>query len=90
MERILISQCYDGASVISGDKSEVQKKIRDIVGTRCFYVHCYAHRLNLVVVITGHGVEQADDFWLDGGNVQIFLLFLHFIMTNLCWHRRIW
>ena len=34
-----------------------------IVDTRCVPVHCYAHRLNLVVVNTAHGVEQADDFF---------------------------
>ena len=58
------------------DKSGVQKRVRDIVDTRCVSAHCYAHRLNLVVVNAAHGVEQADDFFLIyGGNLQILLCF---------------
>ena len=47
-----IAQCYDGASVMSGHLSGVQKHIQDKAGSGCVYVHCYAHRLNLVVVNT--------------------------------------
>ena len=42
-------QCYDGASVISGRFSGVQIIMRDVMPT-AIYVHCFAHRLNLVVV----------------------------------------
>ena len=45
-----IAQCYDGASVMSGRRSGVQARFREIVGSGCIYIHCYAHRLNLVVV----------------------------------------
>ena len=46
----LLSQCYDGASVMSGKKGGVsalmQKEIQ-----RCIpYIHCYNHRLHLIVV----------------------------------------
>ena len=44
--------CYDGASVMSGKKSGVQRRMQDMLGRTCTYVHCYAHRLNLVVVNT--------------------------------------
>ena len=44
-----MSQCYDGASVISrchaGVQALIQKKCNQAV-----YVHCCAHRLNLVFV----------------------------------------
>jgi len=41
-------QGYDGASVMSGQYSGVQKRINDIVPTASF-VHCCAHNLNLVI-----------------------------------------
>ncbi|KAJ8915784.1 hypothetical protein NQ315_004596 [Exocentrus adspersus] len=44
----LISQSYDGASVMSGGQSNVQTLIkRDY--KYAFYVHCYAHSLNLIL-----------------------------------------
>lgn len=45
-----VAQAYDGASVMSGVKNGVQKLIRDAAGNPCPYVHCHAHRLNLVLV----------------------------------------
>lgn len=41
-------QGYDGASVMSGVYSGVQKRIKDKVPTAS-YVHCCAHNLNLVI-----------------------------------------
>ena len=58
-----IAQCYDGASVMSGQSRGVQKKIRDVVGRGCIYVHCYAHRINLVVVSTASRIEKVKDFF---------------------------
>ena len=46
--RYLVSQCYDGASVMSGCNSGVQALIREKY-PQAIYVHCYAHRLNLVL-----------------------------------------
>lgn len=46
-----IAQCYDGASVMSGVFSGVQKRVRDIV-PHAVYIHCHAHRLNLCLVQT--------------------------------------
>ena len=45
----IISQGYDGASVMSGQCSGVQRRIRD-VALNALCVHCYAHSLNLVLV----------------------------------------
>jgi len=42
-------QGYDGASVMSGAKSGVQKRISDVVPSS-LYVHCTAHTLNLVII----------------------------------------
>lgn len=38
------AQCYDGASVMSGEVSGVQHRLREIVGNGCIYIHCHAHR----------------------------------------------
>ena len=40
-----VAQRYDGVSVMSGEVSGVQQRLRDIAGNGCMYVHCYAHRL---------------------------------------------
>lgn len=44
----LISQSYDGASVMSGCHSSVQTLIKNDY-KYAFYVHCYAHQLNLIL-----------------------------------------
>ena len=55
-----ISQSYDGAPVISGVSNGVQACIREHCGC-ALYIHCYAHRLNLVVVDTCKSVREAAD-----------------------------
>ena len=45
----IVSQGYDGASVMSGRCSGVQERIREVV-TQARYIHCYAHNLNLALV----------------------------------------
>jgi len=46
----LVAQSYDGASVMSGCKGGVQKLVSDAVGRHVIYIHCFAHRLHLVVL----------------------------------------
>jgi len=45
----IIAQSYDGANVMSGCKGGVQTLLRKH-HTNAIYIHCMAHRLNLVVV----------------------------------------
>ena len=45
----LRGQGYDGASTMSGEKSGVQKRIRDIQ-PKALYTHCAGHSLNLAIV----------------------------------------
>lgn len=47
----LISQSYDGASVMSGAHGGVQKLIKDKFKYG-HYIHCYAHQLNLIMAQT--------------------------------------
>ncbi|XP_065321991.1 zinc finger MYM-type protein 1-like [Gordionus sp. m RMFG-2023] len=44
----LIGQSYDGAAVMSGDSHGLQAKIRD-VNPSALYIHCFAHKLNLIL-----------------------------------------
>ena len=48
----LLSQCYDGASVMSGAYGGVQALIQQDLNRHVPYVHCYDHRLHLVVTKT--------------------------------------
>ena len=41
-------QCYDGASTMSGRKSGVATKVKE-VNPQCLYIQCYGHSLNLAV-----------------------------------------
>ena len=47
-------QGYDGASVMSGKYSGLQKKIQD-VAPHAYYVHCASHNLNLVLKMPRKG-----------------------------------
>ena len=58
----LIGQGYDGASVMSGHLSGVQERIRRKI-PQALYVHCFAHRLNLVIVETVKSVVPVADFF---------------------------
>ncbi|XP_034547876.1 zinc finger MYM-type protein 1-like [Notolabrus celidotus] len=42
-------QCYNGVSVMSGCNNGVQEKLRKEV-PQAIYIHCYGHKLNLVLV----------------------------------------
>lgn len=44
----LIAQTYDGAAVMMGEKSGVQTRVRDTYKF-AYFVHCYAHQLNLIM-----------------------------------------
>ena len=58
----IVSQGYDGASVMSGRCAGVQQKICEVV-PHATYVHCYAHCLNLVLVDSTKCVSEASDFF---------------------------
>jgi hypothetical protein len=52
-----VAQSYDGASVMFGHLNGVQKLIRNLSKNPCPYVHCHAHRLNLVLVVLAKNVD---------------------------------
>ena len=57
-----VSQCYDGASVMSGECAGVSAKILER-NTKAVYIHCCAHRLNLALVDTVKAIPAAEDFF---------------------------
>ena len=59
-----VSQCYDGASVMSGQYAGVSAKIKEL-NNKAVYVHCCAHRLNLVLVDTSKQLllQICSAFW---------------------------
>ena len=49
--KFLVAQSYDGANVMSGTVSDVQTRIQDKY-PEAIYIHCLAHKLNLVLCST--------------------------------------
>ncbi|XP_066955205.1 uncharacterized protein [Macrobrachium rosenbergii] len=58
----LVGLGFDGASVMSGGISGVQKRIRD-KAPFAYYIHCYGHRLNLMLINVAKYVPQAAEFF---------------------------
>jgi hypothetical protein len=58
----LRGQGYDGASNMRGEFNGVQKLVRD-ENPYAFYMHCFAHRLQLVVVAVSRCCSSFEDFF---------------------------
>ena len=57
-----VAHCHDGASVISGPFSGVQARLR-AKSPQAFYIHCYAHKLNLVIASCVESVGTVGSFF---------------------------
>lgn len=79
----IVSQGYDGASVMSGRYTGVQQRIKDVV-PHAIYVHCYAHTLNLVLVDAVKSVQLAVEFFvhLFMSSFQLLKLTQSFLSIN--------
>ena len=58
----IISQVYDGASVMSGCLSGVQTRLKQHA-PNAIYIHCNAHCLNLCLVDSTKAVKEAREFF---------------------------
>ncbi len=58
----IVSQGYDGASVMSGSCSGVQQRLKEVAPC-AVYIHCYAHKLNLALVDCVKSIQFACDFF---------------------------
>lgn len=68
----ILSQCYDGANVMSGDEGGVQRIIQTLLKRLIPYVHCFNHRLHLVVI---ESIESINMVWLFFENVKLIYTF---------------
>ena len=68
----IVSQGYDGASVMSGRCSGVQQRVRQVAPT-AIYVHCCAHVLNLVLVACAKVVRSAKEFFCLLQQLYVFI-----------------
>ena len=68
----IVSQGYDGASVMSGCCSGVQTLIKEVV-PHALYVHCNAHCLNLCLVDSVKAVRAASEFFSLLETLYVFL-----------------
>ena len=59
----IVSQCYDGASVMSGIKGGLRKLLSDKCGRSILYVHCYCHKLHLVINAMINNLREAGDHY---------------------------
>lgn len=53
----IVSQTYDGASVMAGDRGGVQQFVKQVC-PRATFLHCYAHKLNLVLLYCSKSIKQ--------------------------------
>lgn len=67
----LVGQCYDGASVMAGSLNGLQKKIKDDAPVALF-VHCSAHRLNLVLQNGSKNIKNCRSFFATATSIAGF------------------
>ena len=72
----LISQSYDGASVMSGRHSGVQHLIR-MDYEHAYYVHCYAHQLNLILAQSTSQIQPVRIFFSNLSDITNFFHIIH-------------
>ena len=69
----LVAQTYDGAAVLRGVNSGVQTRVKEVYGN-AHLLHCYAHKLNLVMQKAAGHHKQARFFLTIYQEFQLFFL----------------
>ena len=59
----LVSQTYDGAAVMAGTLSGVQSRLKSKGFTHAHFIHCYAHKLNLMLSKSAEKVTEVKMFF---------------------------
>ena len=67
----LVAQSYDGAAVMGSDLNGVQAKIREVV-PEAIFIHCYAHKLNLVLSQAVSVISECNNFFSVLGSLSSF------------------
>ena len=71
--KYIVSQGYDGASVISPNCTGVQPRIRE-VAPQAIYVHCNTHCLNLCLIDSTKAICEASEFFASLKTVCSFII----------------
>ncbi|CAF1300488.1 unnamed protein product [Rotaria magnacalcarata] len=58
-----IAVCFDGAAVMAGNNGGVQALLRQQYIPHAIYIHCYAHKLNLVICDVTKEVPYLSEFY---------------------------
>lgn len=61
-EEKLVAQTYDGAAVMSGDKGGLQAIVK-VTHKHALFVHCYAHKMNLVLRHSVDNIKECKLFF---------------------------
>lgn len=77
----LLSQCYDGAPVMSGDDGGVQKIVQDHFKRIIPYIHCFSHRLHLVLITAMKRIIMIQIFF--DQVMMIYSFFQHYKVRNI-------
>ncbi|XP_011407653.1 PREDICTED: zinc finger MYM-type protein 1-like [Amphimedon queenslandica] len=67
-----VSQCYNGAAVMSGPFTGVCSRILED-NPQSIYIHCYAHQLNLTLVDCCHSLPHASNFFALLESLYVFM-----------------
>lgn len=67
----LIAQCYDGTNVMSGHLTGLQTKVKE-KAPQAVFVHCLAHRLNLVLKQSINSISQCRIFFATLTSIPAF------------------
>lgn len=70
----LICQCYDGASVNSGRLNGLRIKFEEHFEKIIPYIHCFTHRLHLVVIEIVKNQPECADFFMLVKDLHDFLI----------------
>ena len=70
---MILSDGYDGASVMSGQCSGVQQHIK-VIAPQAIYAHCYTHTLTLALVDAVKAVKSSGEFFALLEALYVFLL----------------
>lgn len=77
-----VGQTYDGAAVMASSLSGLQAKVK-AVAPQVQFVHCYAHRLNLVLSQGAKCISKARIFFANLSGFSTFLRSAHVLWRAL-------
>ena len=59
----LVSQSFDGASVMSGNYNGLQRLVSDFCDRYILYVHCFLHKIHLVVTFVMENIDEIKGYY---------------------------